>query len=127
MEQGLEVINAKFEEYRRGHEREHDRDREAIELQNTENLRRLDELNHAHAQAVIDKAAFLTIAVFDARQDAIHRQLDSVQKDLGAVLLETASLRQQVDTLRHLAYGAVGFALLSVGAALLQLVVFKKG
>lgn len=127
MEQGLEVVNTKFEEYRHGHEREHDLERSAIELQNTETLRRLEELNHAHAQSVVDKAQFLTIGVFDAKQDGIVRRVDAMQQLMQERAVDNAALKSEVATLKMIVYGAVTLALIAVAAAILQLVVIKRG
>jgi len=125
--ESIEVLATRLDEYRKGHDQRHKQEYQALQSQNTENLRRLDELNHAHAQATIDKAQFLTIAVFDAKQDALVRRIDTMQHLMSERAIENAGLQQQVATLRLIVYGAVLLALTAVAGAILQLVVLKKG
>lgn len=126
MDENAEVLAARFDEYRKGHEREHALESTAAALQSTENLRRLDELNHAHAQSVADKAAFLTTAIFDAKHDATVRRIEALQQSVAGLVAEAAALHQEVQTIKLVVYGAVFLALTAVAAAILQLVVVKR-
>ena len=123
----IEVLAARLDEYRRGHDQRHQQEYIALQAQTAETLRRLDELNHAHAQATVDKSQFLTIAVFDAKQDTTSRRLDEIQRVMSERAIENAALQQQVATLRMIVYGAVTLALMAVAGAILQLVIIKRG
>ncbi len=58
----------------------------ANKLQNTETLRRLDELNHAHAEARTKEATFISRAQFDTFKDAMQQQFESFRTSISQTL-----------------------------------------
>lgn len=78
------------------------------------------------------------IAAIKQRLDDGNRRFDTlpcpqhidnmrrIEEKLNAVLVENAKLTQTVDTLRLVVYGAVGMSLLSMGGALIALIL-KSG
>ncbi len=87
---------------------------EALRLQHSEYARRLDELNHAHAQAVQNWQRYLPREVFDTNAGAAESRMRTIERALGDLQGE---LRASQASMR--AWGAAG----AVGVTLASLVI----
>src|SRR5687768_16835161 len=75
--------------------------RESMEERRVELLRRLDELNHAHAQAQERNRTYIPRETFDQKVDAMQRAVD----------LQNSDVRTALDGIRKLLYMGVGIVL----------------
>lgn len=72
----IQWIDSRIEAIERVHQAEREADKLALVLQAREYERRLDDLNHAHAQARADTARFVSVEKFDA----VCERMDKVEK-----------------------------------------------
>ncbi len=114
----LEALQTKLEALDRLVHAELDGRDDARDLQAREYSRRLDELNHAHTNAVSDSLKFLHIDLYNSEHSALRGIVDTTSRSV-------ITMQADLATMRTLVYGAVAVILLGVAGAMLTLVIRK--
>jgi rubrerythrin len=95
-------------------EEKHEGSLKALALQAAEYERRLDQLNHAHAKAELDRGRFVTVELNDAYKEKVDARFDYITKQLS----ELHGRAEGKSSTRHLIFEIVTLLIAAVAVGI---------